>query len=273
MLSVIIATRNEEANLPACLDSLHEFDEIIVVDSHSTDKTMEIAQKHGAKIISFKWDGCYPKKRQWCLDNLPLQHDWVLFLDADERMTQELANEIHRLFQRARTPAVAGYFITGNYVWGGKKLRFGMKNRKIALLNKKMMQFPTINDKNCFGMGEIEGHYQPVMRQGHENKTIRTLKQSIAHLIPDKEQWLKRHKDYACWEACMNRNKSWPDDPVYIRQKLKKLFRALPCRSLIAFLHCYVLKAGFLDGYAGFDFALSRARYYAMIATANKQPD
>ena len=96
-VSVIITTKNEEANIARCLAALDRFAEVWVVDSESSDKTCEIAKAHGAKVKTYRWDGRYPKKRQWCLENLALAHDWVFFVDADEVVTPELVDEIAAL--------------------------------------------------------------------------------------------------------------------------------------------------------------------------------
>src|SRR5947209_4759076 len=83
-ISVIVPVRNESRNLLRCLESLRGAGEIFVIDSQSTDDTVEIARSLGAKVVQFNYPGGWPKKRQWALDNLPLQYDWVLLLDADE---------------------------------------------------------------------------------------------------------------------------------------------------------------------------------------------
>ena len=95
-LSVIIPTLNEAANLPRCLDHLEWADEVIIVDSASTDDTAKIATARGAAVVQFKWDGSWPKKKNWALRNLPLKHPWVLIVDADECIVPELAAEIAR---------------------------------------------------------------------------------------------------------------------------------------------------------------------------------
>jgi glycosyltransferase involved in cell wall biosynthesis len=93
-VSVIVMTRNEEARLPRCLAALKSFAEIFVVDSASTDGTAAVARSFGATLVPFRWNGQYPKKKQWCLENIPFSHDNVLYIDADEIMTHDLAAEI-----------------------------------------------------------------------------------------------------------------------------------------------------------------------------------
>src|SRR5438309_11115794 len=93
-ISVIVAARNEEKNLPRCLEALRDVGEVYVIDSGSTDATPEIARSYGAKVIQFHYQGGWPKKRQWAMDTLPLAYDWIFLVDADEVMTPELGNEI-----------------------------------------------------------------------------------------------------------------------------------------------------------------------------------
>ena len=95
-VSVIVAARNEEKNLPRCLEALRDVGEVYVIDSESTDATPEIARSFGAKVVQFHYQGGWPKKRQWAMDTLPLAFDWILLVDADEALTPELAEEIRR---------------------------------------------------------------------------------------------------------------------------------------------------------------------------------
>lgn len=258
-VSVLVMTRNEEKCIARCLTALRDFDEIVVVDSGSADATSALAADAGAQVVNFRWSGRYPKKRQWCLDNLSLRNGWILFVDADEIVTGELAQEIRGLGFNA-----AGYFIDGLYVMDGKVLRHGLRNRKIALLNRRMMEFPVVDDLDLPGMGEIEGHYQPVLKTGFEGERIGCLKEPLLHYAYE-GGWHERHERYAAWECGMNARNAWPADPVPSRQALKRLFRALPGRGVAAFLHSYALKGGFFEGKQGFRMARDRYRYYRMV--------
>ena len=82
-VTVIVSVKNEELNLPTCLEKLKDFSEVIVVDSMSTDKTPEIVKEFRFQLVNFKWNGKFPKKRNWTLENVNIKNDWVLFLDAD----------------------------------------------------------------------------------------------------------------------------------------------------------------------------------------------
>jgi glycosyltransferase involved in cell wall biosynthesis len=96
-VSVLIPIRNEEANLPRCLESVRWADEILVVDSQSTDASATVARRYGAEVVQFRFNGVWPKKKNWALENLPFRHEWVLILDADEVMPPEAAVEIGRV--------------------------------------------------------------------------------------------------------------------------------------------------------------------------------
>ncbi|MCF8496104.1 MAG: glycosyltransferase family 2 protein [Alphaproteobacteria bacterium] len=268
-VSVVIVTRNEEPRLRKCLDALGDFSDIHVIDSGSADGTRAVAESSGAKIADFSWNGRYPKKRQWCLDNLDLAYDFVFFVDADEILTPALCNEIRRLDW-----SCAGYFVKGGYVFEGKPLQYGLRNNKLALFNRQKMEFPVLNDLDIPGMGEIEGHYQPVLKAAFRGARIGQLSESLLHEAHgDAEGWEKRHRRYAQWEAAMDRRRAWPSDPSPTRRLLKRLFKAIPFRPWIAFTHSYILKRGFLDGARGLRFAISRARYYRMIAHARRNPE
>lgn len=267
-VTVLVVTRNEESRLPRCLAALGAFDQIIVADSHSADHTASVAQSMGAEVFTFSWNEEYPKKRQWCLDHLPIRHDFVFMVDADEVVTPELTHEISDLFANG-TPEMAGYFVRGRYVRGGDVLCYGLQNNKLALLNRHKMTYPVVDDLDIDGMGEIEGHYQPVPHNGDA-----VIGQLSNHLIHDAygaqndAAWVERHKRYAHWEAAMDARNAWPVDPVSGRQSMKSCFKGMPpwFRPLAAFIHCYVLRLGVLDGVQGFLFARDRYRYYSMIA-------
>ncbi len=260
-VSVLISTKNEAGCLARCLAALSGFDEIVVIDSGSTDDTALIAQSFGARVVPFTWNGQYPKKRQWCLDQLVLAHEWVLFIDADEVMTPALSAEIAVILQ---APSHDGYFIEGLYVMNGQVLHHGIRNTKLVLFRRGTFSYPVVNDLDLPGMGEMEGHYQPVPVA---DARIAYLGNPLFHYAYESgEDWQSRHARYAAWEAGMNQSSAWPADPVATRQFLKAIFRRLPYRGVIAFVHSYIYKRGFLDGVAGFSLARDRYRYYTLVA-------
>lgn len=241
-VTVIVATLNEEKNLPRCLAALEDFDEIIVLDSNSTDKTPEIAASFGATLINFTWNGQYPKKRQWALDNLPLKHDRVFFIDADEEAQPLLCQEIRHLDWEA-----SGYFVRGLYVSEGKILRHGIHNKKLCLFDRRKIEFPVVDDLGLNGMGEIEGHYQPVLKAGVPEK-IPTLRNPVLHYaLDDRERYTARHDGYTAWQEGVAARNAHPADPVKWRQFSKALYRRMPFKRAIFFLYYYIGRLGFLE--------------------------
>ena len=100
-ISVLIPVKNDAENLRECLRSVAFGDEIVVVDSGSRDQTAEVAESAGARLVQFAWNGKYPRKKNWALENVPWRHEWVLIIDADERITPALEAEIAAAVRRA----------------------------------------------------------------------------------------------------------------------------------------------------------------------------
>lgn len=259
-VSVLVCVKNEERRLAACLAALKEFDDVIVVDSHSTDRTIDIARSCSVRIAQFLWNGRYPKKYQWSLDHVETKYQRILFVDADEIVTPDLAREILMLDWTCD-----GYFIKGQPVWKARALRHGLWNNKLALLDKTKFRFPVVDDLDIPGGNELEGHYQPVAAN---QARIGQLRAAMLHDCAD--GWEGRHHHYAQWEAGMMAKGAFPADPVPRREAIKKIFRAMPFRGPAVFMYGYGLRRGFLDGPAGFDYARAKARYYAAISSARK---
>jgi len=115
-VTVVVPVKNEESNLPRCLAALGSFAEIVVVDSGSTDRTQEIARAAGAKLLEFKWDGRFPKKRNWLLLNHAPAQPWVLFVDADEFVDDAFCAALAAAVEDER---YAGYWLNyTNYFFG-----------------------------------------------------------------------------------------------------------------------------------------------------------
>lgn len=259
-VTVIVMTRNEAANIAACLTALSRFAQILVVDSHSSDATASIAAAKGADLIAFRWNGMYPKKKQWSLSHAAVRHDWVLFVDADERVTPPLVAEIADLMRRG--PQAAAYFIDSRPLWLGRVLRHGTPYRKIALLDRRRARFPVCPDLHVTRMWEVEGHYQPMV-----DGPLGRLSAMMIHADEKPPyDWFDRHNRYSDWEAelahgggafptLLAGERGW-------RRGAKRLMARLPGRPWLAFLHAYVWHLGFLDGKAGWHHALSRLFYY-----------
>ena len=262
--TAIVCVKNEGKNLPNSLPPLiKKFAEVIVVDSHSTDGTGKIATDLGVKVHQFSWNNQYPKKRQWVLDNLDLKHNWVFMCDADEIITDNFTRELSTIDWDAD-----GYFVKSDMVWNGKRLKFGMKNNKLCLFKKSAFEYPVVDDLNIDGMGEIEGHYQPIATQ--DSVIIKDIKSPIIH-DDKKGDWFNRHDQYTKWEIEMNAREVWPIDPIHHRELIKDAIRTSPLRPYIVFIYSYILKAGFMDGMAGFNYAMARSRYTYNIVHAIQQ--
>src|SRR5579859_642428 len=119
-ITAIVATRDEAHNLSRCMESLRDLGEVYVVDSQSTDATVEIAESYRAHVVQFHYQGGWPKKRQWAMESLPLACDWILLMDADEAMTPELAEEIRSAIQNRDYD---GYYIALRMFFLGRELR------------------------------------------------------------------------------------------------------------------------------------------------------
>lgn len=262
-VSVVVMTKNEERNIDKCLRSLADFDEVFVVDSDSSDRTVEMSAALGARVVPFHWNRQYPKKKQWCLENLPFSHDVVLYVDADEVMTPALAAEIRAALPRFARGA-GGAFIGFDYVFCGRRLDHGHRVYKLALLHRQRARFLDYDDLDVANMWEVEGHYQPSV----DGEVFRLHRRMVHQDHDSLYHYFDKHNRYSDWEASL-RVRGLMTDPreasVGMRTLLKRIFDAMPFKALVVFLHGYVLRLGFLDGKPGLDYALARAGYYWQI--------
>jgi glycosyltransferase involved in cell wall biosynthesis len=268
-VSVVVMTKNEERNLPHCLATLGRFAEVFVVDSASADATRSIALEWGAEVVSFAWNGRYPKKKQWCLEHLPFANEWVLYVDADERLTPDLVDEIAGLLAQDQT-SCAGYFATLDYVFLGRVLRHGHQVRKLVLFDRRRGRFVDYPDLDALNMWEVEGHYQPAL-----SGPGGTLRGRIVHHDHDSlYDWFERHNRYSDWEAVMRGRNALPHPDESLprgRAALKRAFARMPLKGVVAFGHSYVLRLGFLDGIPGLQYALARGFYYWQIELKSRE--
>lgn len=266
--SVIVMTKDEGANIAKCLRSVRGFDEVFVVDSGSRDRTCAIAAEMGATVVDFRWNGRYPKKKQWCLDELPFRHDWVLYVDADEEVIPELTEEIGRVL--AGPPRHAGYFVGYDYVFLGHVLHHGHRVYKLVLLNRHKARFPERDDLDVANMWEVEGHYQPQV-EGTTGVLRRRMRHDDHATL---YHYFERHNRYSDWEATLRARgtllREAEAQPTG-RRALKAIFARMPVKGLVAFLHSFVLKGGFLDGRAGFHYAIARGFYYWQIGIKSRE--
>ena len=129
-ITIVVPVLDEAENLARCLTRLGRFSEVVVIDSGSKDRTVEIAAEAGARVLRFEWDGHYPKKRNWFLLNHTPANDWVLFLDADEFVTDAFCDEVAAA---VCDDEVNGFWIQYDNFFLGRRLRHGIPQRKLAL--------------------------------------------------------------------------------------------------------------------------------------------
>src|SRR6202167_2240087 len=252
-VSVIIPVRNEAKNLPRCLQALADVAEIYVIDSQSTDETVEIARAHGAKVVQFHYQGGWAKKRQWAMNTLPLAYDWILLLDADEILTPELVQEIRAAIQN---PAVNGYFIQLRMWFLGRVLRHGDVGLwKMSLFRRGKGGYECrLRDQDA-SMADMEVH-EHVVVQGQTAKLRNPL---IHHNVESLSRYIQKHDEYSNWEShvLLQRGDDAELPPslrgtqAQRRRWLKRKLFAIPGSPVLLFLYRYVLRLGFLDGVPG----------------------
>lgn len=263
-VSVVVSVKNEELNLPYCLNKLNNFDEVVVVDSSSTDKTPEIVKKFGFKLVDFKWDGKFPKKRNWTLENVNLKNDWILFLDADEYLTDEFINEVSIKISHEN---YSGYWIYYNNFFLGKEQKFGLKMRKLALFKKDAGRFEYIAEDKWSHL-DMEIHEHPIIKGA-----VGKIKSTIVHNdYKGLEHYISRHNSYSSWEA--KRYLSLKKDKAIertIRQQIKYSLINTGLLPYLYFFGTYILKGGFLDGITGLYFARFKSIYFFQIQSKIKE--
>lgn len=247
-VSVIVAARNEARNLPRCLESLRTFGEVYVVDSQSTDETVEIARLYGAKVVQFHYRGGWPKKRQWALDTLPLSHEWVLLIDADEVVPSELAYEIRNAIQN---PRYSGYYIALRMHFLGRVLRFsGASFWKLSLFRHGRGRFECRLAEQDASMADMEIHEHVIV----EGETAYLKQPLVHHNVDSLSRYIRKHDEYSNWEARVLMQGSGLDDlqPALFgsqaqrRRWLKTKLFSMPGSSVLLFLYRYILRLGFL---------------------------
>jgi len=255
-LAVIVPAKNEETNLGPCLQSVSWAEQVFVVDSHSTDKTAELAARHGAELVQFDYKGGWPKKKNWALDNLPIRCEWVLLLDADERVPDELRDELGRIAAAPGGPD--GYWVRLRVYFLGRWIRHASlyPSWQLRLLRRDKGRFEKLSAAEDTGDNEV--HEQVVIRgeQGFlANDLIHEDLKSLHHFI-------ERHNRYSTWEcgAESAMDKEGTVEPRLFgsaperRRWLKRLFVRMPFRPIIKFAWMYFFRLGILDGRPGFIF-------------------
>ena len=270
-LSVLIPTKNEEKNICKCLESVSWADEIYMVDSCSTDRTVEIAQSMGVKVVNFVWDGLGPRKLNWSLKNIAFCHEWLLVVDADEEPSAALREEIATRVIPGKEP-YAAYLIPYHYYFLGKLLKHGDPLRKLVLFKPGLAYYER---REVPGMDayDLEMHCHPIV-----NGKIGHLNSPMVHRDFDNlHHHFARHNVYSDWEALLrtryrHRNFEREIRPRFFgsaverRRFLKRFFLSLPGKPGVYFFYSYVLRGGFLDGRPGFIYNVLKAFYWYQIS-------
>jgi len=252
-VSAIVAARNEEKNLPRWLESLREVGEVYVIDSQSTDATPEIARTFGAKVAQFHYQGGWPKKRQWAMENLALAYDWILLIDADEALTPELAAEIQRAVQN---PDISGYYISLRMYFLGRVLRHGDASFwKLSLFRRGKGRYECRLRDQDGSMADMEVHEHFVV----EGNAARLRHPLIHDNVESLSRYIQKHDEYSNWEArVLLKGEQDTELPPSLfgtqaqrRRWLKKKLYRLPGSPVLLFLYRYFMRLGFLDGVPG----------------------
>jgi glycosyltransferase involved in cell wall biosynthesis len=259
-VTVCIPVRNEARNLPGCLESLGDhFAEVVVVDSQSTDSTRAIAAAAGAEVLEFRWDGTFPKKRNWAIRNHCWKTPWVLFLDADERVTPAFVEELRRVLQGT---ANVGFWVSFTDWFMGKPMRHGDVLCKLALFRIGAGEYERFPEQWWSNL-DMEVHEHPVL-----DGQVGELKARLEHHdYRGLHNYIWRHNEYSTWEAnrFMWLASAGPEqwEKLIPRQRFK--YRQLdkwwfaPAYFVIG----YFVRYGFMDGVTGLRFASMKFRYFA----------
>lgn len=259
-LTVIILTYNEEKNVAHALDSVCGWaDQVFILDSFSTDKTLEIAKNYDCQVFQHPFES-YPQQRNYALTNLPVNAEWVLFLDADEWLPNDLKQEITELI--ASRPQENGFFIKYRLIWLGKWIRRGYYPTWLLRLFRQgtgRCEERTVNE-----------HYIVEGAIGYLNcDLIHQDRKGVT-------DWITKHNRYATREAEELFNNStenhidvsfWGNQAQRKRWLRYRVWNHLPplIRPFLYFLYRYVITGGFLDGRAAFIFHFLQGLWYPLL--------
>jgi glycosyltransferase involved in cell wall biosynthesis len=265
MVSVIVLTYNEEANLPGCLESLRGLPcAVFVVDSGSSDRTLEIAHRYSAAVRHHDFEN-YAAQRNWALDNLPIETPWVLNLDADERLTPELQHEIENVL--AQPPAnVSGFLLRRRTVFMGRWIRHG---GHYPCYHLRLF-------RTGKGRCETRRYDQHFVADGRVERLRHDYVDVVASSLVT---WTARHGRWAAMEASEllspreGETRVSPDitgNPIQQRRWWRNLYARGPlfARALAYWGYRYFLRLGFLDGREGLIFHFLQGFWFRFLVDA-----
>ena len=264
-VSVLILTYNEEANLPRCLDGVAWADDVLVLDSFSTDQTVEVARQLGARVLQRRFD-TFAGQRNYGIDEGDLRHEWVLHLDADEVVPADLRDELvgivaeggHPAYRVASKMMFQGQWLRRSGMYPAYQVRFGRRDR---------LRFTQV------------GHGQ---RETLPPEEVGTLRHALEHYSFSKglHDWFAKHNRYSSDEAAEALGGEVPSldwralasgDRTRRRRALKALAARLPFRPGLRFAYMYLLRGGFLDGRAGYTYCRLLSTYEFMTVVKERE--
>jgi glycosyltransferase involved in cell wall biosynthesis len=271
-ITVLVATKNEEANIGRCVTALSPAARVVILDSHSTDRTEAIARSLGAEVVQFEYRGGYPKKRQWALEALDLDTAWVMLVDADEIVPDALWAEIGATVSRPN--AADAYLITKGFHFLGRRFRFGgFSFAAVMLFRQSKARFEQLLADDPNGL-DMEVHERLIV-----DGSVDRLRTPIIHEdFKGLEAYLDRHNRYSTWEARLRQaffqTGFWGQDSIRPklfgnsqerRRRLKFFAIRMPFEPLLWFLYHYIFRLGFLEGRPGIIASQIRFSYIAQV--------
>jgi glycosyltransferase involved in cell wall biosynthesis len=258
-VTVIVPAKNEENNIRYCLKSVKWADQICVIDSSSTDNTCTIAKQYGAEIYQFKYKGGWPKKRQWAMENLPIRNKWILLLDADESVSDELRKELHGIVKNENNH-FDGYWITLKMFFLGRELHHGASGlRKLSFFRKGKGRYEKRFDQQDASMADMEVHEHVVV----DGKESRCGGHIIHRNFNTIDRYILKHNEYSNWASRLYFEKLHGSADQEARKAtifgnqserrrfLKNVLIYIPGSPLVFFIYFYCIRLGFLDGIPG----------------------
>ena len=261
-LTIVIPVKNEAQNLPGCLAAIGPdlARQVVVIDSESTDQTQEIARAFGAQVVEFVWDGKFPKKRNWYLRHHTPTTAWVLFLDADEFLTNDFKAELRGSL---KTTDKVGYWLNYTVHFLGKRLKGGYPLRKLALFRVHAGEYERI-EEDRWSYLDMEVHEHPIL-----TGEVGTIRSKIEHRdFRGVSHYVLKHNEYAEWEAARF-IKSGGSTEVSASWTWKQQVKYRLMGSILAgpvyFVGSFFLLGGFRDGTTGLAFALLKMAYFTQV--------
>ncbi len=258
MISILILTLNEASNIKACLDSVSWSDDVFVLDSGSADATAEISRSAGATVVTRPFDN-WASHQNWAVANIPFRHKWVFYLDADERMTPELAAEIRQIAADSGETRKGFYCGRINYFMGRPITRC----------------YPPVPILRFFQPGHIR-YERLVNPVAIIDGPAGSLSHRFLHYNFSKglTEWFDKHNKYSLAEAIeaikiLDRDSESPSlfsgDAALRRVALKNAALRMPCRPFVKFIYLYFWRRGLFDGAPGLTYCLLQSIYEYLI--------